>query len=45
MKTVAEAYEDLRREIAGRLGLSAERVRQIEQRVLGKLRAAVDPER
>ena len=31
------------REIAGRLGLSAERVRQIEERALGKLAAAVDP--
>ncbi len=30
-------------EIAARLGLSAERVRQIEQRALGKLRASVDP--
>jgi RNA polymerase sigma factor (sigma-70 family) len=30
-------------EIAGKLGLSAERVRQIEQRALGKLRAAVAP--
>jgi RNA polymerase primary sigma factor len=33
--------EQTLREIAGRLGLSAERVRQIEQRALGKLRAAV----
>jgi RNA polymerase sigma factor (sigma-70 family) len=31
------------REVAGRLGLSAERVRQIEQEALGKVRAAVDP--
>ncbi len=31
------------REIAGQLGLSAERVRQIEQRALGKLRAAAPP--
>jgi RNA polymerase sigma factor (sigma-70 family) len=31
-------------EIAGRLGLSAERVRQIEQRALAKLRGAVAPE-
>lgn len=31
------------REIAEPLGLSAERVRQIEQRALGKLRAAVAP--
>jgi RNA polymerase sigma factor (sigma-70 family) len=30
-------------EIAAKLGLSAERVRQIEQRALGKLRAAVAP--
>jgi RNA polymerase primary sigma factor len=28
------------RDIAGRLGLSAERVRQLEQRALGKLAAA-----
>ena len=28
------------REIAGRLGVSAERVRQLESRALGKLRAA-----
>jgi RNA polymerase sigma factor (sigma-70 family) len=31
------------RELAGTLGVSAERVRQIEQRALDKLRAAVDP--
>jgi RNA polymerase sigma factor (sigma-70 family) len=30
------------REVAGRLGLSAERVRQIEQEALGKVRLAVD---
>jgi RNA polymerase sigma factor (sigma-70 family) len=30
------------REVAGRLGLSAERVRQLEQRALGKLAAAAD---
>jgi len=30
-------------EIGGRLGLSAERVRQLEERALGKLRAAVMP--
>jgi RNA polymerase primary sigma factor len=30
------------REVAGRLGLSAERVRQIEQEALAKVRAAVD---
>jgi RNA polymerase primary sigma factor len=30
------------REVAGRLGLSAERVRQIEQEALGKVRAAVE---
>jgi RNA polymerase sigma factor (sigma-70 family) len=30
------------REVAGRLGLSAERVRQIEQEALGKVRDAVD---
>jgi RNA polymerase sigma factor (sigma-70 family) len=35
--------EQTLKEIAGQLGLSAERVRQIEQRALGKLRAAVDP--
>jgi RNA polymerase primary sigma factor len=32
--------EESRREIAGRLGLSSERVRQLESRALGKLRAA-----
>jgi len=32
------------REVAGRLGLSAERVRQIEARALEKLRAAASPE-
>jgi RNA polymerase sigma factor (sigma-70 family) len=32
------------REVAARLGLSAERVRQIEQEALGKVRAAVDGE-
>jgi RNA polymerase primary sigma factor len=32
------------REVAGRLGLSAERVRQIEERALEKLRAAASPE-
>jgi RNA polymerase sigma factor (sigma-70 family) len=31
------------RELAGSLGVSAERVRQIEQRALDKLRTAVDP--
>jgi RNA polymerase sigma factor (sigma-70 family) len=31
------------RELAETLGVSAERVRQIEQRALGKLRTAVDP--
>ena len=31
------------REVAGELGVSAERVRQLEQRALAKLRAAVDP--
>jgi RNA polymerase sigma factor (sigma-70 family) len=30
------------REVAGRLGLSAERVRQIEQEALGKIRVAVE---
>ncbi|MBV9414258.1 MAG: sigma-70 family RNA polymerase sigma factor [Solirubrobacterales bacterium] len=30
------------RDIGERIGLSAERVRQIEQRALGKLRAAAD---
>ena len=30
------------REVGERIGLSAERVRQIEQRALGKLRAAAD---
>jgi RNA polymerase sigma factor (sigma-70 family) len=39
-----DGEEQTLREIAGRLGLSAERVRQIEQRALGKLRAAVDPD-
>ena len=33
------------REVAGQLGISAERVRQIEQRALGKLAAAARPER
>jgi RNA polymerase sigma factor (sigma-70 family) len=32
------------REVGEQIGLSAERVRQIERRALGKLRAAVDPE-
>jgi RNA polymerase sigma factor (sigma-70 family) len=32
------------REIAGTLGVSAERVRQLEQRALGRLRDALDPE-
>ncbi len=32
------------RDVGEQIGLSAERVRQIEQRALGKLRAAVDPE-
>jgi DNA-directed RNA polymerase sigma subunit (sigma70/sigma32) len=32
------------REIAGRLGVSAERVRQLENRTLGKLRAAASGE-
>ena len=32
------------REVGEQIGLSAERVRQIEQRALGKLRAAVDPD-
>jgi len=36
--------EETLREIGSRLGLSAERVRQIEQRGLGKLRAAVSGE-
>jgi len=31
------------REIAGRLGVSAERIRQLESRALGKLRAAAGP--
>jgi RNA polymerase primary sigma factor len=31
------------RQVAGRLGLSAERVRQIEQRALGKLRSTLEP--
>jgi RNA polymerase sigma factor (sigma-70 family) len=35
-----EGEEQTLREIAGRLGLSAERVRQLEQRALGKLRNA-----
>lgn len=32
------------REVGEQIGLSAERIRQIEQRALGKLRAAVDPD-
>src|SRR5579872_3975520 len=32
------------RDLGEEIGLSAERVRQIERRALGKLRAAVDPE-
>jgi RNA polymerase sigma factor (sigma-70 family) len=32
------------RDVGEQIGLSAERVRQIEQRALGKLRAAVDPD-
>jgi RNA polymerase sigma factor (sigma-70 family) len=32
------------RSIAGRLGVSAERVRQIEQQALAKLRAVADPD-
>jgi RNA polymerase sigma factor (sigma-70 family) len=35
--------EQTLRELAGCLGVSAERVRQIEQRALGKLRTAVEP--
>jgi RNA polymerase primary sigma factor len=35
--------ERSRREIGARLGLSGERVRQIEQRALAKLAAAIDP--
>ena len=35
-----DGREESLREIAGRLGLSAERVRQLEQRALGKLAAA-----
>jgi RNA polymerase primary sigma factor len=35
-----DGHEESLREIAGRLGLSAERVRQLEQRALGKLAAA-----
>lgn len=31
------------RQVAGRLGLTAERVRQIEQRALGKLRSTLEP--
>lgn len=38
-----DGEEQTLRDIAGQLGLSAERVRQIEQRALGKLRAAVVP--
>jgi DNA-directed RNA polymerase sigma subunit (sigma70/sigma32) len=35
-----EGGEQSLRDIGGRLGLSAERVRQLEQRALGKLAAA-----
>ena len=35
-----DGHEESLRKIAGRLGLSAERVRQLEQRALGKLAAA-----
>ena len=34
--------EQTLRELAGQLGVSAERVRQIEQRALDKLRGVVD---
>ena len=33
------------RDVGERIGLSGERVRQIEQRALGKLRAAAEPRR
>jgi RNA polymerase sigma factor (sigma-70 family) len=36
--------EQTLRELAGTLGVSAERVRQLEQRALGRLRDALDPE-
>jgi RNA polymerase primary sigma factor len=37
-----DGREQTLRELAGRLGISAERVRQIEQEALGKLRVAVE---
>jgi DNA-directed RNA polymerase sigma subunit (sigma70/sigma32) len=39
-----DAHTQSLREIAGRLGVSAERVRQFENRALGKLRAAATGE-
>jgi RNA polymerase sigma factor (sigma-70 family) len=39
-----DGQEESLRQIAGRLGISAERVRQLEQRALGKLAAAARPD-
>lgn len=39
-----DGAEQSLRDVGEQIGLSAERVRQIEQRALGKLRAAVDPD-